>query len=454
MGRFAFASTLLLLAFNFRGIPGAPVDFSNISSDPNALAIESEAGTIEVDSRCSADMFYWYFPPINETLKNSPSTPVILWLAGGPGGSGLISAFYEVGPLELVGTSKLVRRNITWAETYHMIFVDSPVGTGYSYSRSYSCYAHDTEHDVTRQLNTFLTKFYDEVKPNLKGHPLFIVGESYAGHYVPAIGHYLFRNPIENVPLAGLAIGNGLTYPAYQVAVKADVAYYFGLIGEDKLVEARGWARRSQRLALNYDWEGSLEAREKLEDLIHQESGGVSLYDIRKMGSSSRELEHFANRPQVREAFNVPERKFKNEYDVVDRMKKDIMRPLAKFIPPLLNASVPVLLWEGQMDVKDGFVGTEEWLKHIEWDGKAEYDNSTRKIWMGPWRPNEARVVYGYSREGGSLTHFFDKVSFLSENGTTVVTRNAGHSVPIGQPQVAKQLIDDFISKSVKDRMQ
>jgi len=40
-----------------------------------------------------------------------------------------------------------------------------------------------------------------------------IVGESYAGHYIPAIGAYLLKqnNPIMN--LQGVAIGNGLVDP-------------------------------------------------------------------------------------------------------------------------------------------------------------------------------------------------------------------------------------------------
>lgn len=64
------------------------------------------------------------------------------------------------------------RRNVTWANNYHMVFVDSPVGTGYSYTDSANGYANNTEDDVNKQLYTFLTKFYDDIKPELRANPL------------------------------------------------------------------------------------------------------------------------------------------------------------------------------------------------------------------------------------------------------------------------------------------
>lgn len=54
--------------------------------------------------------------------------------------------------------------------------------------------------------------------PQYKNLDFFIFGESYAGHYVPAVSHYIWQKNQANdlsfkVPLKGLGIGNGLTDP-------------------------------------------------------------------------------------------------------------------------------------------------------------------------------------------------------------------------------------------------
>lgn len=88
--------------------------------------------------------------------------------------------------------------------------------------------------DLCEGLQAFYTKH-----AQLSGRPLFITGESYAGKYVPAIGHFIVQaqasadsrplSAIRDFPrraqmlgpprfhLAGLVIGNGLTDPVTQV---------------------------------------------------------------------------------------------------------------------------------------------------------------------------------------------------------------------------------------------
>ena len=57
----------------------------------------------------------------------------------------------------------------------------------------------------------------------------YLLGESYAGHYVPAISHYIWEmNKVADedskIPLKGLAIGNGLTNTEIQYAAYPDMA--------------------------------------------------------------------------------------------------------------------------------------------------------------------------------------------------------------------------------------
>lgn len=59
----------------------------------------------------------------------------------------------------------------------------------------------------------FLKGFYN-LYPEYKGRHLFVTGESYAGHYVPAISAYIVAQKNPDMVLIGSAIGNGLVDPA------------------------------------------------------------------------------------------------------------------------------------------------------------------------------------------------------------------------------------------------
>lgn len=65
-------------------------------------------------------------------------------------------------------------------------------------------------------MQTFLLKFF-EVYSSLKDNKFIIAGESYGGHYIPALASVLYANRTENkIKLVGIAIGDGLTDPYHQ----------------------------------------------------------------------------------------------------------------------------------------------------------------------------------------------------------------------------------------------
>ena len=82
-----------------------------------------------VKVRDNAFMFWWLYGaqvPQRERINK----PLVLWLQGGPGGSGTgYGNFVEIGPLN-VG---LEPRNTTWLKEVNLLFVDNPVGCGFSY---------------------------------------------------------------------------------------------------------------------------------------------------------------------------------------------------------------------------------------------------------------------------------------------------------------------------------
>jgi len=80
-------------------------------------------------------------------------------------------------------------------------------------------------------MKTFLDGFV-AAHPEFKGRDFYIAGESYAGHYIPAISHYLAFNTTDlTLNFKGVAIGNGWVDPVVQYPQYAEYAYENNLIG-------------------------------------------------------------------------------------------------------------------------------------------------------------------------------------------------------------------------------
>lgn len=120
-------------------------------------------------------MFWWLY----YTTAPVPShfdRPLAIWLQGGPGASSTgYGNFEELGPLDL----DLNERNHTWVKDMNVIFIDNPVGTGFSYVDS-NQYLTRTNHEIAVDLVELMRRFYEKI-PEFKSVPLHIFSESYGG---------------------------------------------------------------------------------------------------------------------------------------------------------------------------------------------------------------------------------------------------------------------------------
>lgn len=124
---------------------------SALSSDEKKIRSHSSNGKETwgyVKVRPDAFMFWWLY--MNEHGVNKP---LIMWLQGGPGGSSTgFGNFAEIGPQ----TVELKARETTWLKEANLLFVDNPVGSGFSYVTKDQAYTTN----VTGLLHVVLFNYF------------------------------------------------------------------------------------------------------------------------------------------------------------------------------------------------------------------------------------------------------------------------------------------------------
>lgn len=98
-------------------------------------------------------------------------------ILGGPGmPSSGYGNFLEIGPFDM----NLTERDHSWVKNFNILFIDNPVGVGFSYFSNDSAKMVENNQEIGLDLVTFLKRFLNKHKL-FKTVPLYIFGESYGG---------------------------------------------------------------------------------------------------------------------------------------------------------------------------------------------------------------------------------------------------------------------------------
>jgi carboxypeptidase C (cathepsin A) len=171
----------------------------------------------------TARMYYSLWQGVGDDIKDK-SVPIIIWLQGGPGAASQFGCFNEVGPLYIHPDGKLQENGYSWSNRGHLVCVDQPVGVGFSYNRGKL--VTDT-YEASLHFTNFLHNFLSEW--NFLENPLYISGESYAGHYIPSFARFLMANVSLGINLRGVMIGDGYLDPVNQMNFYDSMTYTAGI---------------------------------------------------------------------------------------------------------------------------------------------------------------------------------------------------------------------------------
>ncbi|KAF3665915.1 putative serine carboxypeptidase-like 19-like [Capsicum annuum] len=189
---------------------------------------------IGVGDSDDVQLFYYFV----KSESNPKSNPFILWLTGGPGCSALSGLLYEIGPItfEPVEYSefKPTEYNGESSLVASFIFLDLPIGTGFSYARTSAARQSD-DLQASDHAYQFLRKWFND-HPEFLRNPFYVAGDSYAGIGVPIISQ-LIANGNEKglepfIDLKGYLLGNPATFYG-EYNYKIPYTHGLGLISDE-----------------------------------------------------------------------------------------------------------------------------------------------------------------------------------------------------------------------------
>ncbi|ESQ31875.1 hypothetical protein EUTSA_v10004057mg [Eutrema salsugineum] len=394
------------------------------------------AGYVTVNETHGRALFYWFF----EATHNPNKKPLLLWLNGGPGCSSVgFGASEELGPFFPQNSTqpKLKLNPYSWNKAANLLFLESPVGVGFSYSNTSRDISELGDSITAKDSYTFLVNWFKRF-PQYKSHDFYIAGESYAGHYVPQLSEFVYnQNKIASkndfINLKGLMIGNALLDDETDQKGMIDYAYDHAVIS-DGLYQRVNQHCDFKLEHVSKECDGALDEYFDVYKILDM----YSLYSpkcVPSTGNSSISQSVAGNRhlPAARGLFrprlvshNEGWRKMAagydpcaSEYTEKYMNRRDVQEALHANVT---NIPYPWTHCSGDTDGRIPVTATRYSLKKL--------GLKTVQDWT-PWYTNKQQV--------GGWTVEYDGLMF-------VTVRGAGHQVPTFKPREALQLLHHFLA--------
>ncbi|XXQ31942.1 Carboxypeptidase [Plasmodiophora brassicae] len=395
----------------------------------------TRSGYLPVDEHNqTTDALFFVF--YEARVISSDPTPIILFLQGGPGCASTFGDLYEMGPYRAVkppagGATTLTENPFSWANNAAMLFIDAPLGTGFSF-----CDDDAIPRDgrtATLHLYNALQHFF-RVNRYLQTRPLFIVGESYGAKFAARLADLAERKREgPDAPLfavAGVGLGDGLVAPDIQIGEQADTASAFGLLSPSDFQSVFAKQEAVLRHIERGEWLQASQLRQDMLQQIVKAGAAATLLDVRRdvKYDADQVVQTYLNTTAARERNGArPGPEFLECNPKVDSaLAEDRMQSALDSVEFLLRQGIPVLAYQGQFDAQDGVLVSTRWLDALSWDGADAFRSATKSYMTVAGRP--ALIT----RQVAHLRH--------------VVVRGAGHMVPHDQPEAARAMIDDWIA--------
>ncbi|XP_022777171.1 serine carboxypeptidase-like 44 [Durio zibethinus] len=451
---------LCFLLFALDAVDGFPMNdlISKLPGQPD-VSFRQFAGHIDVDEKAGRSLFYYFV----EAEKDPMNQPLTIWLTGGPGCSSVGDAFASVGPFITTNNARGLQRNLlSWNKVSNLLFIDSPIGSGWSYSNTSSDYTNGDD-STNKNLFTFMLKWYEKY-PDFKSRDLYLAGSSFAGHFVPNFANSLLDYNKQSKGLKfnvkGLALGNPMLRRKLDILARFDFFFSRGMINSELhqqiVKECNAIDENNYFANIAVDWSAPCTqlmskaplvafktddpraAEGKLFDVLRDHCDG-NLEDLKsgkEVTMVSYEVEmclplrpdFYFNQPEVQKAFHGNRTNlsyawsgcFSDNFKYNESDKDLDMLPALKMI---LQQSVPITIFSGD---QDGIIPTMGTLNHLN---KLAEELNIKLIKDEAWKHE--------NKDGGWKYIFGDLLTYMTVKG-------ANHHATFSRPSEALFIFTNF----------
>ncbi|KAG8227938.1 hypothetical protein J437_LFUL008750, partial [Ladona fulva] len=334
----------------------------------------------------------------------------------------------------------------------NVLFIDNPVGTGYSYVTSPSLLTTNNVEigqDLVSLMEGFLRSY-----PEWQNVPLYIFSESYGGKMAAEFGLQLFKakqSGAMNVNIKGVALGDSWISPIDSVMTWAPFLLYTGMVDQNGYDAIDSSAQSTKQAVESGNWESATDMWGSTENEVLYVTNGVDFYNIltkipgrymkkpilkttddykkflfeRHVKSKANDyLDNLMN-GQIRDKLGV----IPNDVywggqsgQVFSALYGDFMKPVTSTVETLLdNTDLDVNVVSGQLDLIVDTPGTVNWVDRLQWSGSYQWKNAPRETLVAD------SYIEGFTKQFNSLKLFW--------------VLRAGHMVPADNPKGGIELL-------------
>ncbi|KAM2109145.1 hypothetical protein ACFX1X_010970 [Malus domestica] len=424
------------------GLPGQP-----------PVSFKHYAGYVTVNQTHGRALFYWFF----EAINNPQDKPLLLWLNGGPGCSSIgYGAMEELGPFFPQNDTKpkLKFNPYTWNNAANLLFLESPVGVGFSYTNTSQDIRELGDTITAEDSYNFIINWFQRF-PQYKFHDFYISGESYAGHYVPQLSELVFDRSKENrINFKGFMIGNaaiddetdqkGLIDYAWDHAVISDRLYHD--IQKECDFSKQNISKQCNKLLDEYFD-------------VYYIIDMYSLYTPRCLSngssSTSRQSRTIQGAPTLFSRADVRQKRpagydpCTSDYSFVYLNRPDVQKALhanvTKISYPWSHCNDNITFWKDAppsiLPVIGKLVagGLRVWIYSGDTDGRVPVTSTRYALKKLGLKINEDWTPWYNNQQVGGWRVVYDGLMF-------VTIRGAGHEVPVFAPRQSLLLVEHFLA--------
>lgn len=369
------------------------------------LGVKGFSGIVDVNTTTGSSLFYYLFEQVNGDIDTDTS-PLVIWIPGGPGCSASVAMFGErISPLYVDDSGNPHFNPLTWASRVHILAVDFPYGTGYSSPTFWQ----DWVLNSTSAAQVFID-FLDLLQTRHNqwfNRDIYIAGEDFSSMFIPAIAnliHIINRNLTPGhsgyFDLKGVILGDPWVNGALQSSEFDTVLWNEGLVNQMQKTVISTY----ENFILGNASSNPKQAFISLQNLIgyiDTAAGSVNVLNYRKYSDENLgSLSTFLNNLTVKQEFNVPstitwtqcsasvQSNLTSNYYV---QQSDTLSTILKYFK--------VLIYSSQDNLLINSIGVQNMIESLSWQGIPDFKQSRRGVWTA------AGNIAGYAQTSSNLTY-------------------------------------------------